>query len=158
MMHADSEGAHALALARSALTAANDAKRVAAEAKEGHRSVYESLGGMATELAATKGAIQDLSSRIAGLERLLREGLQKLGAGVVQAKRAAQASEHEIEALKEESENSKVTHLRDELLSQKQKYDSLRARDGAIRGWILKIAAGVIVGIVVAWLTTALKK
>jgi hypothetical protein len=153
----DDVAARTLALARSALARATDAERAALEAKEGHRTTYEALGGQLHEIARINAGLREVSEKLEAVERLMREGFQKLATGAVQAKRAAMKSGHDLATLRDDVEDSKVTHLREELLAAKAKYESLRVRDKSIRGWVWKVIAGVLVGVLVAWLSTLRK-
>ncbi len=146
--------ATAASMARGANEKANLAIDKSDTAISGLREIHEDMGGFATELAACRGGIQSLSDRFSSLERLVKEALAKLGAGVVQAKAAARKSHRELEEVREDFEDSKVTMMRQELVNAKKRLDSLRVRDKAIVGWVWKVVAGVaivVIGALLVW-------
>ena len=145
----------AFVLAENAARSARDAHDKADTAISGLRELHGDLGGFASELAGNRGAIQQLSTKtsalelkIVALDRLIRESLQKLGAGLVQAKEAAMKSSHDLDEFKETSE---VTELRKEHAQVKARFESMRARDKKIRDHGASIIVGVLVVVVSAW-------
>jgi hypothetical protein len=113
------------------------------------RAVHEvqgDVGGLTAEVSRLRSTVQQMSDRVLGLEHLVREGFRKLGAGVVQAKRAAQRSHSDVEELREDVDDTKTTFLRGEL-------EALRARDKAIFTWTWKVLGIVVGGLMLAYLT-----
>jgi tRNA G10 N-methylase Trm11 len=73
------------------------------------------------------------------------------------------ASSHDLSKIEEEVEDTKVRMMRHELEEAnartemvRKQYDSIRAQQRMIRGWIWKVVAGIIVGVAVTWLTLLL--
>jgi hypothetical protein len=142
----------AFTLAEAAATAARDAIGRADTAISGLREIHEDLGGMMHELASLRGGMQQLQRDLSALDRFMRESLQKLGSVAVAAKRAAMKSHHDIEEVRSDVEDSKITLLRGELEQVVKRYDSIRSRDKAIFAWGWKVLGGIMVGVTIAWL------
>jgi tRNA G10 N-methylase Trm11 len=73
------------------------------------------------------------------------------------------AASHDLSKIEEEVEDTKVRMMRHELEEAnartemvRKQYDSIRAQQRMIRGWIWKVVAGIVVGVAVTWLTMLL--
>lgn len=144
------------ALAEAAATSAREAHDKAETALSGLRELHEDFGGVAAEVSGLTRSVEDMRSDVKGLERLLREALPKVAQVAVQAKREARKSHHDLEGLREDIEDSKVTHLRGELQEVTSRYLSVRARDKAVLHWAAGIVSVVVAGLTLAWLAIKL--
>lgn len=136
-----------------ALQVAHAALERSEVAIQGVHELHGDVGGITAEVSRLRTTVQQMSDRVLGLEHLMREGFRKLGAGVVQAKRAAQRSHSDVEELREDVDDTKTTLLRADLTEARTRLESLRARDKSIFAWTWKVIGVVVAGLILGFLT-----